>query len=186
MQASTKIGRVYASALFELAKAAGKVGVCYEDLAEINELYKTSKDFRDFFTSPIIDRQQKTQIIIELFKDKIDELVLNLLGVLIKKNREAALDNIFLAFRNYKDEAENKVYAQTFTAKPLDVELRDKLIDELKTHLKKEVVLEERVDESLIGGIIVRVSDSVIDGSIRNKLRRLRRSFRLFYEHMGE
>ncbi|MCK5344007.1 MAG: F0F1 ATP synthase subunit delta, partial [Candidatus Heimdallarchaeota archaeon] len=72
MKSATKIGRIYAEALFELAKSSGKIGECYDNLDELNNIYRNEKDFRDFFTSPTIDRDQKIAIIHEIFEGSIE------------------------------------------------------------------------------------------------------------------
>ncbi len=180
MKSATKIGRIYAEALFELVKADGTIGECYDDLDELNNIYRNEKEFRDFFTSPTIDRDQKIAIIHEIFEGKINTLVLNLICILIRKHRETALENIYAAYRTYRDEDINRVYAEVVTAAKMDDEILTKLKSELTEKLQKNVFIEEKLNKKIIGGMIVRIGDNVINSSILNKLRKLRRHFKTF------
>ena len=182
MKSATKIGRIYAEALFELAKSAGKIGECYDNLDELNNIYRNEKVFRDFFTSPTINRDQKIAIIHEIFEGSIETLVLNLLCILIRKHRETALDNINAAYRQYRDEDINRVYAEVVTAAKMDDEVVNRLKSELTEKLDKSVIIEEKLNEKIIGGMIVRIGDNVINSSILSKLRRLRRNFKTIDE----
>ena len=180
MDNSSQIGRVYAEALFELAKAGNKIGECYDNLEELNALYQNEKDFRDFFASPLIDFEQKVAIVREIFEDKLEKNVLNLLFILIKKHRETALNNIFVAFRKYRDEDINRVYAEVVTADEPNEETLAKIKRELSEKLNKDIIIEKRQNPKIIGGLIIKVGDKVIDASVINKLRRLRKSFKTF------
>ncbi|MCD4656255.1 MAG: ATP synthase F1 subunit delta [Planctomycetes bacterium] len=180
MESASKIGRIYAEALFELAKTDGKIGECYDNLDELHKIYRNEKEFRDFFTSPTIDRDQKIMIVSEIFDGSVETLVLNLLCILIRKHRETALNNIYEAYMKYRDEDVNRVYAKVITAKKMKDEVLDRLKSELTEKLQKNVFIEEKLNEKIIGGMIVRIGDNVINSSIINKLRNLRQNFKTF------
>ena len=101
--------------------------------------------------------------------------VLGLVHVMIRKSREALLDNIAGQFMRLKDIAEGKLHVHVTTARPLGDEQKAE-IQSLVAHKSGKVVeLHERIDKSLIGGTIVRVEDYVIDGSLRRRLSALRK-----------
>lgn len=174
LEISTKVGRIYANALYEIGKAQNITGEIYENLKQVTALYESNVEFRRFFTSPKIPRPQKTAAVKQMFEGKIHEIVLNLLLVLVKKSRESALDNIMAAFAQHRDEAEDRVHAYVRSAAPLTASAREKLLAVLKTHAN-EIELHEKVDESLIGGMIIKVHDFVVDNTVRRHLRHLTR-----------
>lgn len=171
---STKVGRIYANALFEIAREKGLIGTLFQQLQSLGELYESHSEFRRYFTSPKIDRAHKSDAVRKMFAGKVHELVLNLLLVLVKKGRESALNNIVRAFSQFRDEAEDRAHVYVRSAVPMDSAVRAKLLATLKRHVN-EIELHETTDESLIGGMIIKIHDFVVDTTIRKQLRLLQR-----------
>lgn len=175
LESSAKAGRVYARAIFELAQARGSVGDVFEALEALGELYDDNREFRNYFTSPKIPREEKARFLDTAFSE-LPDLVRNLLHLLVRKRREPALDNIVDAFRKYRDEAESRIHVHVTSAAPLPDSQRESLNAALaKRFPAQEVELHEAVDASLIGGLRIRTGDRRVDGSIRTRLENLRR-----------
>ncbi|MGE0431946.1 MAG: ATP synthase F1 subunit delta [Planctomycetota bacterium] len=173
MEQSRKVGRIYAGALFEIARETNRIGEIARELDELEKLYDENLEFRRFFTSPRIERKQKLSVVREMFKGKVSDTVLNLLSVLVVKGRETALDNVVDAFQRYRDEADDRVHVYVRSAKPLSDDQRKRISDMAMKHAKS-IDMHETVDADLIGGVIIRMHDFLVDTTLRTRLRGLR------------
>ena len=182
LDVSAKVGRIYAAALYEIAEKENKRGEVYDGLQAVLELYRTSDEFRGFFTSPKIARAHKKEILESILKDKVPELVRKALGVMVDKGREPMLNNLVDAYQQYRDEAENRVHVYVASARPLDDATREAIRDKIAVGDIK-VEMHERVDKTLLGGMSVRVRDFLVDNTIRTRLRRMQRQL---IRHAGD
>jgi len=173
---SDRTARVYAEALIAIAREQELMPEIYADLMALLELYEGDRQFRAFFTSPRIDPAEKFRVLKLALDDKLSKPVLGLLKVMIDKGRELLLDNVADQFIRYKDEAEGNVHVHVRTARGLDEDQKDEIrrVVEARTH--QTAVFHEKVEPDLIGGTIVRVGDFVVDGSLKRKLRALRKN----------
>jgi F-type H+-transporting ATPase subunit delta len=170
----TRVSRRYARALFELALEKNYLDRVAQDLKLLENIYQESKDFTVILESPVIHNAEKKKIFTQLFEGKVHALTFYFLNLLLKKNRESLLPKIIQFFMDILDESRGIVRSQLLTAYPFT----DMQLASLKSHLDrisgKNVVLEQSVDEQLLGGFIVRMDDRVIDNSILNQLSQLR------------
>lgn len=172
---SDPIARVYAGALVELGREKQALGRIYDDLRAVRDLYDHDAFFRQFFTSPRIDRAVKWPAVRRAFEGSVCREVLGLLAVLVDRGRESALDNLADQFERYKDEAENRIHAQVTVASPLVEEARRDLVARLERASGKHVALHERVEPAVLGGASIRIGDRVIDRTLRTRIAALRR-----------
>ena len=173
---SDPVARVYASALYEVAREKGMVGDVYAGLEAVLGAY-SDKAFKDFFTSPRVPREVKFRGLNAALQGKVSLEVLNFLKVLVQKGREPLLDNIFSAFGIYRDEAENRAHAFVEAG----TEFTQAELDELRRSLStaswgKDVVLHFQHRPELIGGAKIRLGDLLIDTTLRSRLGKLARS----------
>ena len=126
--------------------------------------------FREFFTSPRIEPAAKKKILNAALSDKLGRPVLGILNVLIDKGREMILDNVVDEFERFRDFREGRIHAYVTTARPLEEEQRKELADRIARATDKEIAIHERIDPRILGGLIVKVGDKVLDGSIRRRL----------------
>lgn len=177
MNVSHVAARVYAEALFDIGVAEQSVGTIYDDLHAVQAaLSGLDPELREFFSLPQLRRETKVRILDLAFQGKVSRPVLGLLHVLVEKRREPLLDNVVEAFDRYRDRHEGRVQASVTAARKLDPDLAEALRAALEQQTKKTVVLQERVDPGVLGGIRVSLGDAVIDGTIRRGLADLRRS----------
>ena len=176
MNVSPAAARVYARALFDIGCAEQAVGSIYDDLHAVHDaLNGLDPELLAFFNMPQLRREDKRRIINMAFEDKVGRPVLGLLHILIQKRREPLLDNVVAEYARYRDRHEGVVRAQVTTARKLDGDLADALRAALEQRTKRTVILHERVDPEVIGGIRVNLGDSVLDGTIRRGLQDMRR-----------
>lgn len=168
------VAKVYAEALVQVGQEQKALGQIHDDLELAVGIYNSEPWFREFFTSPRIDRDEKWKAIRTAFEGKIGKQVLGLLNVLIMKGREAALDNVHGQFERFRDEHENRLHAFVTVASPMEDSFRDSLVKRLSTASGKNVELHENVDPAALGGAMLRVGDKVIDRTLRTRLTALR------------
>lgn len=148
-----------------------------------DELESVVKDCLDRFpkletalASPRITEEAKETMLNRVFQGKLDKTLLNFLKVLTRRRRLGALRAIQVATSALRDEKHGKVRVQVTSAQPLTDTQKSEIIAKLKTNLGKTAVLVEKIDPSLLGGLILRIGDRVYDGSALGKLQVLRRA----------
>ncbi len=177
MNVSNAAARVYAKALFDIGIEEQAVGTIYDDLHAVQAAVDgLDAELRAFFKMPQLRREDKRRIFKAAFEGRVGRPVLGLLLVLVQKRREPLLDNIVEEFDRYRDQHEGRVQASVTTARELDADLAEALRAALERQTNKTVVLHERVDPELLGGIRVNLGDSVLDGTVRRGLQDMRRS----------
>ena len=174
---SEAAARVYAKALFELDLGEGGLAAIGEGLHAVQDaLNSPDGDVRAFFTLPQLRRDEKRRIINLAFEGKVGRPVLGLLNVLVEKRREALFDEIVTQFDTMLDRHEGRLQVQVTSARKLDEDVAAALRSAIERRTNKSVVLEERVDPDVIGGLKVNVGDRVIDGTMRRNLQDMRRT----------
>jgi F-type H+-transporting ATPase subunit delta len=170
----TRVSRRYARALFELAQEKNQLDRIAQDLKFLENIYHESKDFTVILDSPVIHNAEKKKIFADLFEAKVHALTSHFLNLLLEKNRESLLPGIIHLFMEILDESKGIVRGQLLTAYPFtDIQL-ESLKSRLDRLTGKNVVLQQSIEEQLLGGFIVRMDDKVIDNSILNQLSQLR------------
>ncbi|MCU0725593.1 MAG: ATP synthase F1 subunit delta [Planctomycetes bacterium] len=173
---SDRVARVYAEALIAIGREQGLVERIHEELTALASLSGTDPQMRAFFTSPRIAQEKKYEVLKKILEGQVCPPVLGLLRVLIRKRRETILDNVADLFGRFKDEAEGKVHVFVTTARALLDDQREAITARVATATGKGVLYHEKADPALIGGTVVRVGDYVVDGSIRRRLKALRKN----------
>lgn len=167
----SQIARPYAAALFDLANQAKAVEETEKSLDAVAGLIASSDDFSRFLKSPTISADAKSETLeVILGKAKTPEFVANTLRLVAKNGRLFALPAIIAAYKALAAEARNEVTADVASATPLSKEQEKELAKVLKDKVGKSVSLNTRVDESLIGGLVVKVGSKMIDTSLKTKL----------------
>lgn len=165
------IARPYAAALYDLASDAKVVEATEKGLDAISDLIASSDDFSRFLKSPTISADAKS-VALEAILSKANpsELVGNTLRLVAKNGRLFALPAIIAAFKALAAEARNEVAAEVVSATKLTAAQEQELAKVLKDKLGKDIALNASVDESLIGGLVVKVGSKMIDTSLKTKL----------------
>ena len=169
-----EVARVYAEALFEAAKDSGKLDQIHEQLDEVAEAIAGNHDLQVFLFSPYFSSAEKREGIEQAISGAEPELV-NFLELLVEKHRMPAIFRI----RERLDELwahENKQLDVTVTsAIDLDKSVIDHIRDQIEKQTDRTVELTAQVDPDILGGLVLRVGNMVLDASLRSKLERLRK-----------
>jgi F-type H+-transporting ATPase subunit delta len=169
-----EIARVYAEALFESAKDKGKLDVIREQLAQVADALQDDRELAMFFFSPYFSSAEKQDGIARTVSGAEPELV-NFLGLLVEKHR---MPVIFRIRRRFDElwAKENRLLDVTLTsAVELDPEVVERVRSEIERQTDRTVELRSRVDEDVLGGLVLQVGNMVLDASIRNRLEKLRK-----------
>ena len=170
------VARNYAEALFELALADGEPESYCDALNQFAAIVEEESDFRLFLETPLLEPSVKKRVIGEVFKDRIPDRLLHFLYVVIDKRRARVLPVIADEFATLVDEHYGRLLVEITTAADPDERLRADLQKRLASLLERDVIPRYRVNPRIIGGVIVRVGDRIMDGSVRYRLQMLRRS----------
>jgi F-type H+-transporting ATPase subunit delta len=176
--ASTIIARNYAETLLTLAQRNGgdaavdQFGVAIEEVAE---LLRREPLVRDFLETPRVDLEKKKAALEASFRGRVPDLFLRFLVVVVEKRRQALLQEIAAQYHVLVDEARGRLRAEITLAAPADEALEREIVGSLERRFGKQVVPTFEVDPSLIGGIVVRVGDEILDGSLGRRVAGLRR-----------
>lgn len=173
---STKAARRYATALLEVAKEQNELEEILEDITLVRNTMEDSKELVTFLKSPIIKFDDKTAVLDELFFDDFQEATRLFIRLLARKDRINLLDDVTKAFiAKYKEQA-GIIIVNVFVAEELDEKQRESLHRTLEEKTQKKVELNITLDESLQGGMAVRIDDTVIDGTVKHQLAKLEES----------
>lgn len=176
---STGIAERYATAVYDLAREANQVDAIEGDLTALEAALNDSDDFRRLTTSPLYTREEQEQAIKVLAeKMGLTKTMANTLQLMAQKRRLFALPALVKALRETIAEAKGEITAEVTTAKALTKTQSDKLAKSLTASTGKKVSLHATVDESLIGGLVVKVGSKMIDTSIRSKLQALQNTMK--------
>jgi F-type H+-transporting ATPase subunit delta len=168
------IAQVYARSLFEVAKEHDKLDVVRELLGEIADAIGESHDLQVFFFSPYFSTDEKVEGLGKALQDA-DESVVNFLDLLIEKHRMPALFRIRREFDALWEEENRLLPVQVTSAIELDESTVRQIGDAIGEQTGRRIELTSEVDPGILGGIVLRVGNSILDASIRNRLEKLRK-----------
>lgn len=172
MSQLTTMARPYAKAAFATARDGNALEAWSEGLGTLAALVQHEK-VAAFLGAPTTSSGQQAQTLIDLCGDALDKGVQNFVLVLAANRRLKLLPEVRILFEQLKAEQERSVDVEVTSAFELDAEAETKLGQALKQRLQRDVKLSSKVDRSLIGGMVVRAGDLVIDASVRGKLKKL-------------
>lgn len=182
-QRVSALAQVYAQSLYELADADGgmpnaeTVGL---ELSEVASVARDEAQFSEFLQSPVISASSKEQTLRSIFgSGAVQDLVLRFLLVLNKKGRLDQLVGISEAYQQIHWDRTGKILVQVTSASPLDESLAEIVRERIGKVLGRETILETTVDESLLGGLRLKVGDRMIDASVASRLSKMRDALRV-------
>lgn len=173
-----RIAGRYAKSLLDLSTEMGRTDAVLSDMKGLEEACK-NRDLYLLLKSPIVSPQRKEKVLRALFSGKVDDMTLKFLMIILRKGREAYVPDIAKSFsRQYKDKNHITSVSLT-TAVPIDDEAMKRIHQSLmeSSATDKNLELESRVDEDIIGGFIIKIGDRHYDASVKGKLEKLRKSF---------
>ena len=167
------IARLYSRAMLQLAEERGETESLLEELGGLVDYLDRNPDFERFLASPLVDGEERSGMLERAFRGKASDLLVDGLQVVNRKGRLGLLRGIAEGYRIEHRELRGMVEAHVRTAIPLTEPLRARVRETVAHHTGKQPVLIEKVDPSLIGGIVIEVGGEKIDGSLARRIREL-------------
>ncbi|WP_196593114.1 ATP synthase F1 subunit delta [Pectinatus sottacetonis] len=165
----------YAAAMFELAKEENILSTCDKQLLLLCELFKKNHDLTAFMDNPQIKTQAKKDLMTKILSDGFEQSICNFILLLIDKHRISLLTEIITCFHTLSNEAQGIKIAYVKTAAALTNEHKAALIKKLENITKKSIQLKTHIDKSIIGGIIIKIDDRLIDGSVTSQIKSIKK-----------
>jgi F-type H+-transporting ATPase subunit delta len=168
---SQAIAQVYAEALFEIAQEREQAASVREELSQLAEMVRYGEPWRTFLETPAIRREEKAATIEKVYRGKVSDLAMDFLMVVARKHRLGLLCDMAEAFVALEDQAAGRVRGEIITAVELDAHEQVRLAEQVSRALRKTVALRSKVDPAILGGMVLTIEDTVMDGSVRRRLR---------------
>jgi len=172
MAEKSTIARPYAEAVFQTAEAAGQLQQ-WSDMLQTISVIAADADMQALIGNTSVNKAQIAQLIADVAGNVMTEQGKNLIKLLAENRRLDVVAEITEQFESLKAEAEKTVEAEMVSALDVSAEQQSMIADKLKARLGRAVSLTCRVDESLMGGAIIKAGDMVIDGSVSGQLNKL-------------
>lgn len=165
------IAKTYGDALFELAVEEGKVDSLVEEAEGVLQILDENTDLQKLMNHPKISKEEKISVMENIFKGRVSDSLTGFLKIVVSKDRYGDIKEIFEYFLETVKEYKNIGTAYVTTAVELKDAQKQELVSKLLATTKyKELEMVYTVDASLIGGMIVRIKDRVVDSSIKTKI----------------
>ncbi|HET8771045.1 MAG TPA: F0F1 ATP synthase subunit delta [Gemmatimonadaceae bacterium] len=168
------IARNYAEALLALARKAKDTAGWGTLASALGDAVSRDETLRRFLEAPQVSAEQKNEILGKALADRAPAIFVRFVQKLVSNRRQMLLPDIAIEYHNLLDEAEGRVHARVTVSRELDDAAHKSITKALSEALKKEVVAHVTVDPAILGGVVVRVGDTVMDGSVRRRLGKLR------------
>ncbi len=165
----------YARALLDLANEKKQAEAIGQEMSELGKIIEGNKTLSAFLSDPGISSSDRTELLNKVFKGKVSPLIMNLMGVLNSKGRLRLLHSITEAYEELLDEQLGKVEVDVTVASRLDGAALEQVRQRISQALKKDAIVHQYVDEKIIGGMVLRVDDKLIDASVKYQLEAMKR-----------
>jgi F-type H+-transporting ATPase subunit delta len=172
----TDDGRIegYAAALFEVARAEGHLDEVEDELFRFARVLEASDELRTTLTDQALPAEKRQAIVEDLLGDKATPATVNLVALVVGAGRARDLPKIIERLVERAAAERQQVVAEVRSAIPLDDDQRRRLADALSRSTGRQVEVKVIVDPTVIGGLVTRIGDTVIDGTVRHRLEQLR------------
>jgi F-type H+-transporting ATPase subunit delta len=171
----TTIARSYAETLLVLAGKAGNLRGWGGMLSDVARAMENDANLRNFLESPRVSAQTKMDVLGKALQDRMPRLMVRYLQALVKNRRQMLIPEIAAEYSDLVDAAEGRMHARVTVAMEQTDDDRDAIAKNLSRMFNKTVVPHISVDPAIMGGVIVHVGDTVLDGSVRKRLATLKR-----------
>ena len=168
------IGETYANALIGFGQKSGNTETLLNQFNGVADAISSLPKLDAMLQSPRIGVADKLQLIEKALAAKVDGKLMNFLKIILEKGRFNCVPVIQTAAQKIFDEMSGRVQATMTTAEDVDDSVRKRVEEKLANMLGKEIQLQSKTDPSIIGGMVVRIGDTVYDGSVRNQLDQVR------------
>ncbi|MBC8062638.1 MAG: F0F1 ATP synthase subunit delta [Clostridiaceae bacterium] len=168
------LDRRYALAYYQVAEEKGKVEEYLQELRELIDLIITNTDIIQLTNNPQISTSRKKELMKDIFTDKVNDDLISFINILIDKKRIHTASGILAEAEKIHLEKKNTLVAHVKTVIALADTEKEELVRKLKVKYNKNILLEDELDESIIGGVYIKIGDDIIDGTLEYKLNQIK------------
>jgi F-type H+-transporting ATPase subunit delta len=180
---NSRLAKRYAKALFTLGQEEDPLNKYGQELEEFTAFCRDNPEFKEAISNPIFAIEDRGNLLRAVLNQSgFSVLLQNFLKLLLDKNRIGAIEAIDRHYAALTDESSNVAHAEIVTAKTLKKGTLDNLVKSLEGITSKKIKPDVRENPDLIGGIIVKIGDMVLDGSVRTQIEGLKESFKRSYQ----
>ncbi len=170
------ISKTYGDALFELATEEDQVDMLFEEVTALRQILKENEELNNLMNHPKIAKEEKLHVMENIFSGRVSKELTGFLSLVIMKDRYGEIDHIFRYFIDRVKAMKGIGIAYVTTAAELKDSQKQQIVDKLiATTAYKEMEIHYAVDSKLIGGMLIRIGDRVVDSSVKTKLEELQR-----------
>jgi F-type H+-transporting ATPase subunit delta len=165
----TTAARPYAKAVYDLANQNNGLDSWSDALANLANIVNDAQ-MAEMLSNPDLGKQQKGELVIQVMGDNLNQQQQNLVKLMAENSRLTLMSDVLEQFEVARAKADNKIEAEVVSAFELSAEQQDELVNTLKNKFGCDVTLTTTIDESLIGGVIIKAGDTIIDASMKSQL----------------
>ena len=163
----------YAQALFDISRLTHQDEEVEVELESFSAAFKKTPNLMSFFKSPQLSLEQKRKFLMRIYQGRSHEvygILLNFFMVLFEKQRFYLIHEIAMSFKKIADEAKGQGIAEIRTAVPLDFQAEAAIISRLEEMAGYRIAVKKEIDPALIGGVVIKLKNKILDGSIKNRI----------------
>lgn len=164
------VSKTYSDALFEVGLENNSLEVLLEELSFIEKSFLEYPDFLELFITPRVSIEERKSIMTSIFGGKISDEMLNFLKVILDKRRASEIFDIKNEFEIAVHKHNNILEATVISAVEMNEEQSAKIIKRLSAVTGNDIIIKNKIDDTLIGGVVIYIGDKIIDGSVKKKL----------------
>lgn len=160
----------YAEALFQVGEELNTTIKLNDELNSVVAILKSNKEFYDILKSPLVAKGEKKDLIDKVFNNNLSNNLSNFLKIIIDKDRVSAIESVQKSFKELLNEKNNIIEGIAITAVAMNQEEIKQLESKLSRKYNKNVTLQNKVDKSVLGGVLVRLGNEEMDGTVKSRL----------------
>ncbi len=158
--------KIYANSLLDIGLSSDVIINNFDIIKEVSDV----EDFKKLIFNPTIDNNKKYEVINEIFKNKIEDKMISFVKLLVQKDRFNEIEEIINAYKNLIDDKNNIIRVDVISAIELSEEYKARIIEKLGNKYNKSVIPTWCIDNSIIGGLVIKIKDDIFDNSIKSKI----------------
>lgn len=174
MTAMNEIYEEYGEALFTLGLESNSLDKINGDLDFISEVFAKTPEYAEFLQSPGIPKAERIKTVNDTFSDSVSEYAVSFLSILCEKGRALLFEDCVKEFKRLYAESKNISAARVYSAVPLSEEQKERLKSKLENRSGHSVKTEYLIDETLLGGVLIEMDGTEIDGTVKRRLQELK------------
>ncbi|MBR6185771.1 MAG: ATP synthase F1 subunit delta [Clostridia bacterium] len=172
----TEFGREYGEGLYALCREEAIENPCLEELHTLQAAFRDNAAFLHLLANMTLSKEERVRIVDDTLKGQIHAYVLNFIKILVERGAIHSFPDCVKAYQESYNRDHQVAEAEVTTASPLNAEQKEKLLQKLRQISGREVALKEKIDPSVLGGVLLEMDGKRYDNTVQNRLKTIRRA----------